>query len=78
MSARSPEETHALLAEAFNNGDLDAFVQVYEEDAVLIVPPDEVLGNGREEIRRALEPTFALNPRPRWRSPRSSRATVWP
>ncbi len=63
MSARTPEETHALLAAAFNAGDPDAFVQVYEEGAALIVPPDGQRVNGRDEIRRALEPTFALRPR---------------
>jgi ketosteroid isomerase-like protein len=62
MPARSPEETHAVLAEAFNNGDLDALVQVYEENAVLVAPPDELLATGREEIREALAPTIALKP----------------
>jgi uncharacterized protein (TIGR02246 family) len=63
MSAHTPEEAHALLVAAFNAGDPDAFVQVYEQDAALIVPPDEVLVNGREEIRKAIEPTFALAPK---------------
>ena len=62
MPARSPEETHALLAEALNNGDLDALVEVYEENAALIVPPDGKLATGRSEIRRALQPTLALGP----------------
>ena len=56
------EETHALLAAAFNPGDLDAFVEVYEGDATLIVPPERTLANGREEIRTA-QATFALQPR---------------
>jgi ketosteroid isomerase-like protein len=34
MPASSPEEIHALLAKAFNDGDLDAFVEAHEEDAV--------------------------------------------
>jgi uncharacterized protein (TIGR02246 family) len=63
MPAHSPEETHALLAAAFNAGDLDALVEVYEEGATLIVPPDGSLVSGREEIRSALAPTFALQPR---------------
>jgi ketosteroid isomerase-like protein len=75
MPARSPEETHALLAEAVNAGDLDAFVRVYEENATLIVPPEGALVNGREEIRRALEPTFALSAST---SSSDSRATGWP
>lgn len=63
MPAPSPEEIHALLAEAFNNGDLDAFVEMHEVDAVTIVPPDGRQANGRNEIREALEPVFALRPR---------------
>ena len=63
MPARTPEETHALLAAAFNAGDPDAFVEVYEEGATLIVPPEGGLARGRREIRRALEPSFALKPR---------------
>jgi ketosteroid isomerase-like protein len=51
-----------LLAAAFNAGDLDAFVEVNEENAKLIVPPDASLASGRVEIRRVVEPTFALEP----------------
>jgi hypothetical protein len=39
MPAQSPEATRALLAAAFNAGDLDAFVAVNEDDAALVVPP---------------------------------------
>jgi uncharacterized protein (TIGR02246 family) len=62
MTARTPEETHALLAQAFNDLDLEAFVDVYADDAVLIVPPDGQRVSGRDAIRRALVPTFALKP----------------
>jgi uncharacterized protein (TIGR02246 family) len=62
MPARSPEETHALLAEALNNGDLDALVEVYAENAAVVVPPDGKLATGRTEIRRALVPMLALRP----------------
>jgi uncharacterized protein (TIGR02246 family) len=62
MTARTPEETHALLEAAFNSGDLDAFVEVYEEDAILIAPPDGQLARGREEIRESVRSTFALRP----------------
>ena len=63
MTATTPEGTHALLAAALHAADLDAFVDVYEENATLIVPPDGTVANGRAEIRTALEPTFALRPR---------------
>jgi uncharacterized protein (TIGR02246 family) len=60
MPAQNPEQTHALLEAAFNAGDVDAFADVYEEDAALLVPPDGELVVGREEIRAALAPQFAL------------------
>jgi uncharacterized protein (TIGR02246 family) len=62
MSARTPEETHALIAAAFNAGDVDALVEIYEEDAMLIVPPDGQRVTGRDAIRAAVQPTFALRP----------------
>jgi hypothetical protein len=47
MPARSPEEIHALIAAAFESGDLDAFVDLHEKDAVSIVPPDGRRVSGR-------------------------------
>jgi uncharacterized protein (TIGR02246 family) len=61
-TARTPEETHALIEKAFNAGDLDAFVEIYEPDATLLTPPDGAPARGRAEIRRATEPLFALRP----------------
>jgi uncharacterized protein (TIGR02246 family) len=62
MPAHSPEEIHALIAAAFNAGDLDAFLELHEEDAATVVPPEGRRVSGRAEIRRALEPIFALRP----------------
>jgi uncharacterized protein (TIGR02246 family) len=62
MSARSPEETHALIAAALNDRDLEAFVEIYEEEATLIVPPDGQRVTGRDAIRAAVAPTFELAP----------------
>ena len=59
--AHSPEETHALIAAAFNAGDLEAFTQLYEEDATVVVPPEGRSVTGRDAIRAALEPMFALD-----------------
>jgi uncharacterized protein (TIGR02246 family) len=62
MSARSPEETHELLAAAFNGGDLEAFLDVYDEHALLVVPPTGRRISGRAEIRAAMQETFRLHP----------------
>ncbi len=63
MPAHSPEEIHALIAAAFNAADLDAFLDLHEDDAATIVPPDARRVSGRDAIRAALEPIFALGPR---------------
>jgi uncharacterized protein (TIGR02246 family) len=63
MPASTPEEIPALLAAAMNAGDLDAFVELHEQDATTVVPPDGKVVNGRAEIRAALEPIFATEPR---------------
>jgi uncharacterized protein (TIGR02246 family) len=62
MPAHSPEEIHALIAAAFNTGDLDAFLELDEDDAAVIVPPDGRRVSGRDAIRAAVEPIFALHP----------------
>ena len=62
MPARSPEEIHALIAAAFNAGDLDAFLELHEEHAATIVPPEGRRVSGRDAIRAAVEPIFALGP----------------
>lgn len=62
MPARTPEETHARLEAALNARDIDAFVEVYEEGATLIAPPENDVVTGRDEIRSALRQTFALDP----------------
>jgi len=61
-SAHSPEEIHALIAAAVNDGDLDAFIALHEERATTIVPTDGRRVSGHAEIRAALAPVFALRP----------------
>ena len=62
MPADTPDEISALLAAATNAGDLDAFVELHEQDATTVVPPDGRWVNGRAEMRAALEPIFATGP----------------
>jgi uncharacterized protein (TIGR02246 family) len=62
MPARSPEEIHALIAAAVNAGDLDAFIDLHEPDAMVVVPPEGKRVQGRDAIRAAVQPVFALGP----------------
>jgi uncharacterized protein (TIGR02246 family) len=63
MPARSPEEIHQVLAAAFNAGDLDAFMEVHEEGATALLPPEGRPVSGREAIRAAMTGIFAQRPR---------------
>ena len=60
MPADSPEQIHALIAAAFNARDADAFAALHEQDATVHVPPDGRRVSGRDAIRAAVAPMFAL------------------
>jgi uncharacterized protein (TIGR02246 family) len=53
MPAYNPAEIHSLFRHAFNLGDVEALIALYEPDAVLVVDGKAV--TGRESIRKALE-----------------------
>jgi uncharacterized protein (TIGR02246 family) len=53
MPAYSPAEIHTLFLRAFNLGDVDALIALYEPDAILVVDGNRV--SGRENIRNAYE-----------------------
>jgi len=61
MAARNPEELVRLFFETFNRGDLDAALDLYEQDAVLIGQPGQA-ARGREEVRQGLEAFLATKP----------------
>ena len=53
MPAYNPAEIHTLFQHAFNLGDVETLLALYEPNAVLVVDGKEVIG--RERIRKALE-----------------------
>jgi ketosteroid isomerase-like protein len=55
--------THAALEDSFSRGDLDAYTEIYDHDATLVMPPDGRCVRGRAEIRAAAAPLIALRPR---------------
>jgi uncharacterized protein (TIGR02246 family) len=60
--ARSPEELHAIVADAFNHADLDALIAVHADDAALVVPMTGEAVHGLDAIRDAVAPLFAMQP----------------
>jgi uncharacterized protein (TIGR02246 family) len=59
MSADTLEEIHRLFSTAFNAGDLDALMALYEPEATLIPQSGEVM-RGRNAIRQILQQFLAL------------------
>jgi ketosteroid isomerase-like protein len=59
MPITKPEDAHRLFAEAFNAGDLDALVALYEPEAQLVSRHDQVRV-GPDAIRNTLKEFLAL------------------
>lgn len=55
LRASTPEEIHRLWAEAYNAGDLEALLDLYEDEAVLVPQPGVPPVAGHKAIRSALE-----------------------
>jgi uncharacterized protein (TIGR02246 family) len=53
MPATEPEQIHGLFEQAFNDGDIEALMALYEPDAAL-VPQPGVTAEGGDAIRDAL------------------------
>jgi uncharacterized protein (TIGR02246 family) len=53
MPAYSPEEIHRLFQHAFNLGDVEALIALYEPNAVYVINGQHAIG--RESIREAFQ-----------------------
>ena len=62
MPAMTPEQIHRLFEDAFNDGDIDNLMLLYEPDAVLVPQPGSV-ATGTEQVRAALQGYLGLNGR---------------
>jgi ketosteroid isomerase-like protein len=62
MPATTPEQIHRLFKAAFNAGDLDGLMELYESNAALIAQPGSV-AHGSEKARAALHGFLALKGR---------------
>ncbi len=59
--ARTPAEIHARLADAMNQGNLEAAVSLYESQAVFVPQPGQSV-HGHAAIRRAMQEFLAMKP----------------
>ena len=59
MPAREPKEVHRLFVDAYNAGDLDGLMALYEQDAAVVPEPGQIV-MGTEGIRNVLTGFLAL------------------
>ena len=64
MIVSSPERAVDMLDKAFNEGDLETVLRLYEDAAVVVTEPGK-LARGKEELRRFFEEVMASRPRAR-------------
>lgn len=63
MPATTPEDAHRLFVDAFNVGDVEALVALYEPEAVLCNAAGEIRAAGLPAIRQAFQAFLASKPR---------------
>lgn len=59
MSANEPQMLHQQFESAFNDGDIDALMALYEPDCALVGEPGKV-ASGPDQVRAGLEGLLAL------------------
>jgi len=62
MAINKPEDAHRLFADAFNSGDLESIIALYEPEAALVPQPMQVVKD-ISAIREALRGFLALKGR---------------
>jgi uncharacterized protein (TIGR02246 family) len=62
MPAQTPDDIHRLFADGINAGDAEAVAALYEETAILIADPQNIV-RGREAILDGLKNFLAIGPK---------------
>lgn len=62
-AAAEPNELPAIVQDAVNCADVDAFVTAHADDATVVMPPDGATAVGRDEIRAGIVSLFSMQPR---------------
>ena len=63
MPAQKPEDLDRLFSEAFNAGDLDALMSLYEPGAGITAEPGGQASIGTTAIRQALSESLGIKPK---------------
>jgi uncharacterized protein (TIGR02246 family) len=60
MPAYNPNQVHRAFTQAFNSGDIDAVMALYEPDACCIEPEPGTLAEGWDAVREVVKAFLAL------------------
>ena len=61
--AQRPEDLLPIIRDAINRADIDAFLAAHDDAATVVMPPDGRPVRGHDEIRAAMTPLLAMQPR---------------
>lgn len=61
MFASSPERLVEMIDKAFNEGDIEAFLRIYENKAVVVTEPGK-FARGKEELHNFFEKVMVARP----------------
>jgi uncharacterized protein (TIGR02246 family) len=73
MPIENPEDTHRVFADAANAGDVEALIDLYDPDGVIVERNGELTVGG-DAIRRHIEALIALRPEMRIVDSRAARS----
>ncbi len=62
MSAKNPAELQDLIEKAFNEHNLDAIVELYEENTAIVNPQNQETMIGKESVRGLMSNFVGLKP----------------
>ncbi len=76
MSAKTPVDAHRLFVEAFNAGDVEVLVALYEPQAVLCKSDGQPM-SGVPAIRQAFAGFLASKPKIKLQTKRQNMQSAW-
>ncbi len=61
-AAQEPTDLYAIIQDAVNAADVEAFVRAHDDDATVVSPPEGAIARGHAQIRAAIVTLLRLRP----------------
>ena len=62
-AAQEPTDLYAIIQDAVNAADVEAFLGAHDDDATVVTPPEGAIARGHAQIRAAIVALLRLRPR---------------